>query len=286
MSDDITFAEPARRPQQAAFGNFPMMQLANNARDQTLGPSLKDRRQFSGFLIQQGQDPLLDDILDNHNRAAVQAGKIPLLVPRTIFHPSSNREVQHWSADQAHAFIVTKGIQSRQEMQRSDERLGIAYAWIQHPQSGRPQSILRCRLFLMELLALGYAAPLVLTIKGTRTDGFLAAAVTHYDALDRSVELGIYETPPAYYGLALPLSVADTGTPQGAGASTTEVVPLVSKHPPALEMGEKYLRRIRVRPEWVEPMNTLLPSTVIWSAEESRQVALGLSTRPAGANGE
>jgi hypothetical protein len=196
-----------------------------------------------------------------------------------IKHGSGNL-VTHWAVETANVFVVADGLQSIGEMKHTTERYGIAFGWRTLP-GGRQQSQLRCRIFLRELLAVGYADPLLLTVKGTLTGDLLTALTRQYEVLDENARLREaakkepWQLP--FYAFSIPLGPGAEVT-RGSGSATKEITPMVAAV--SERVTKEYLKAHWIKRAWVEVIEVLIEPTITWSESESAAIAEGSDERP------
>lgn len=263
--EDVAFTRgPARRPQPTIAD--PLLQWAS-------GLPTSDRRIYAGWLVEARKDEALDQAMD--------AAGFPLV---TIKHGSGNL-VQHWAVETANVFVVADGVQSIGEMKHTADRFGIAFGW-RTLNGGRQQSQLRCRVFLRELLQVGYTAPLLLTVKGTLTGDLLAALMRQYDVLDENALLRKaakkepWDLP--FYAFSIPLSAGAEVT-RGTGGQTKELTPMVAQIPE--QVGKEYLKAHWIGRGWVATIEALIDPAIAWSVTESAAIVEGADERPSWENG-
>jgi hypothetical protein len=243
---------PARRPQPVV--TTPPLQWAT-------GLQTKERTLYAGWLIEAGKDAELDDAL---SRAS--------FTPVVIKHGQGNL-VTHWALPCASLFVACTGIQSMSEMRDDATRYGIAFGW-RTLEDGRRQSVLRARVYVQELLAVGYHEPLTLTLKSTLTGDLLSALIAHYDVLDAVNPIRAnMQKPPIdvpYYAVAIALT-AGAEVARGSGGQTKEIAPMVSASVPTKE----YILAHWCRKPWAEAIEAALDGIVAWSISESARIAAG-----------
>jgi hypothetical protein len=231
------------------------------------GLQTNDRRIYAGWLVEAGKDVDLDDAMGRAGVATV-----------AIRHGSGN-VVTHWALPTASLFILCDGVQSIGEMKLTPERFGIAFGWRTLP-GGRQQSQLRARVMLRELLNVGYAEPLLLTVKGTLTGDLLAALCRQYDVLDAVAALRAAAGKPPdlpFYAFSIPLGPGAEVT-RGSGSATKEITPIVADIPESV--GKEYILAHWIKRPWVAPIEELIESTIAWSVAESAAIAQGADDRP------
>lgn len=243
---------PARRPQPVV--TTPPLQWAT-------GLQTKERTLYAGWLIETGKDEALDDALS-------RAGFTPIVIK----HGQGNL-VTHWALPSAALFVACTGIQSMAEMRVDPTRYGIAFGW-RTLEDGRRQSVLRARVYIQELLMVGYAEPLTLTLKSTLTGDLLAALTQHYEVLDAVNPIRASVNKPAidvpYYAVAMTLT-AGQEVPRGSGGQTKAITPMVSGSLPTKE----YILAHWCKRDWAAVIEAALDGTVAWSISESARIAAG-----------
>lgn len=254
MDDERYFTRgPARRPVVRAAD--PLLQWAT-------GLATTDRQLYAGWLIEAGRRADLDEAMREAGFGQV-----------TIKHGSGN-VVTHWAVEVANLFVVAEGVQLISEMQDTSERFGIAFGWRQ-AQGGRPQSQLRFRAFLHELLAVGFHEPLLVTAKGTLTGDVIGALTSQYEVLDAverlRAEAGKGLLHPPFYAASIPLG---PGREVARGSvQTKEITPVVAQVPAPVT--KDYIARRWVKRAWVPLIEDLLDQTIAWSRAASAQIAEG-----------
>lgn len=252
--EEIDFSRgPARRP--LARITDPLLQWST-------GLQTQQRQIYAGWLVETGRHEPLD--------AAMHAAGFKTV---TIRHGSGNTVV-HWAVETADVFVIAEGVQSIGEMKATAERYGIAFAWRTLPD-GRPQSMLKCRVLLRDLLAVGYTEPLLISVKSTLTGDLLNALIRQYDVLDavdrERVTQGRPPLEPPFYACSIPLG---PGAEVARGTSQKkEIVPIVALTPAIID--RDYLVAHYIRKAWVPLVEDLLDSTIAWSIATSEQIAVG-----------
>ena len=243
----------ARRPAPRVAD--PLLQWAT-------GLQTKERTIYAGWLIEAGKLRELDE--------AMQAAGFSTVM---IKHGSGNL-VTHWAVETASVYVLCEGVQSIGEMKHTAERYGIAFGW-RTLEGGRGQSVLRARVFLQDLLEVGYTAPLLMTAKSTLTGDLIAALTRQYEVLDQVDAFRALDKKPAllppFYACSLPLG---PGVEVARGkAQTKEITPMVARIPAPIT--KDYIRMHWMRREWVELVEGLVDDTVRWSVAASAEIAAG-----------
>lgn len=254
MEEEIQFTRgPARRP---------VTRLVDPLLQWSTGLQTQQRNIYAGWLIQTGRVESLD--------AAMQTAGFQTV---TIRHSGGNL-VTHWAVETADLFIIAEGVQGTAEMGSSSDRYGIAYAWRTLPD-GRPQSVLKCRAFLRELLEVDYTEPLLASLKSTLTGDMLEALMRQYDVLDAIDRLRIQQGQkplhPPFYACSIPLGPGKEVS--RGGTQKKEIVPMVAHVPDPID--RPYLVSHYIRKAWVPLIENLLDVTIEWSVATSMQLAVG-----------
>jgi hypothetical protein len=227
------------------------------------GLQTKERRIYAGWLAEAGRLDALDE-------AMAQAGFSKV----TIKHGSGNM-VTHWAVETANLFVVAEGVQSIGEMKHTDERYGIAFGW-RTLEGGRQQSVLRFRGFLQELLGVGFAEPLLITVKSTLTGDLIAALTRQYEVLDavdafrhadKKPPLG-----PPFYACSIPLGPGQE-VARGSGGQTKEITPPIAHIPTPIT--KEYVRAHWIKRDWAQLIEGMLDDTIRWSVTTSQLIGMG-----------
>jgi len=254
MADDTQFSRgPARRP--APLVSDPLLQWST-------GLPTREKTIYTGWLCEAGKHEALDDAMA---RARYE--------PIVIKHGSGNM-VTHWAVETASVFVVAEGVQSIGEMKHTSERYGVAFGW-RTLEGGRQQSVLRARVFLQELLQVGFAEPLLVTVKSTLTGDLLAALTRQYDVLDAVDVFRAADGKPAlgppFYAASIPLG---PGAEVARGSvQTKEITPMVAAIPTPVT--KEHIRAHWIKREWVPLIEGMLDETITWSTQASLAIALG-----------
>lgn len=244
----------ARRP--APEAHDPRMQWST-------GLPTTSRSIYAGWLIEVGQAEDLD--------AALKAAGVE---QATIRH-SGGAVVAHWTLPTACLFVLADGVQSSWEMRDTPERYGIAYAW-RTLEDGRRQSVLKARVLLAELLAVGYAEPLTVSVKSTLTADLLAAFTRQYEVLDAAgaeqAASGKPQQELPFYAFSLPIGPGAESA-RGKGTLTKEITPPVAVIPAAIT--REYLAAHYIKREWVSAVEGRIDATIAWSMATSAAIAAG-----------
>jgi len=263
--EDVAFTRgPARRP---------IVRVSDPLLQWSTGLTTTKRMIYAGWLIETGRSEALD--------AAMPAAGFETV---TIKHGSGNL-VTHWAVETANMFVIADGVQGIGEMKSTTERYGIAFGWRTLPD-GRPQSVLKFRAFLPELLEVGFTDPILVSVKSTLTGDVLNALMRQYDVLDAidalRVQQGKAQLNPPFYASSIPIGPGQEV--QRGAAQKKGIVPPVALIPTPIT--RDYLVEHYIRKEWVAPIERLLDSTLAWSVATSAQIAEEEATNAPHGEGE
>jgi len=267
MADDsFSFHRgPARRPMPRV--SAPLLQWAT-------GLTTRERRIYAGWLIEAGKTEALDLAMNDAGFTQV-----------TIKHGSGNL-VNSWAVETANVFVVAEGVQSISEMKYTEERYGIAFGW-RTLEGGRQQSVLRARVFLAELLAVGYQEPLLITAKSTLTGDLITALTAQYAMLDAVDAFRVQEKKPPmnppFYACSIPLGPGQE-VARGSGGQTREITPPIANIPTPIT--KEYVRSHWIKRAWAAQIEAMLDDTIRWSATSSKLISMGEELPQAGASYE
>lgn len=252
-SEELAFTRgPARRP--AAQVADPVLQWAS-------GLPTKSRSLYSGWLIEVGRNPDLDEVMAGAGFERI-----------TIRHGGGNI-VDHWAIETANMFVIADGVQSIAEMRNTADRYGIAFGWRARPD-GRQQSVLRMRVMLRELVEAGYTQPLLVSVKGTLTGDLLAALTRQFDVLDAIDAIRKVDGKPALhaplYACSLPIGPGNEVT-RGSGSTVSALTPMVAQVPATIS--REYVLAHWAKRAWVRSIEAHVDETVRWSVRASEDIA-------------
>lgn len=252
--EEVTFSRgPARRP---------VTRLTDPLLQWSTGLQTDKRTIYAGWLIETGRTEALDEVMRTAGYRTV-----------TIRHGSGNT-VTHWAVEVANLFVIAEGVQSIAEMKATRDRYGIAFGWRTLPD-GRPQSALKFRVLLRDLLELGYTDPLLVSVKSTLTGDLLQALTRQYDVLDaidrERAAKGQPPLNPPFYACSIPLG---PGSEVARGsAQKKEIVPMTAHVPTPVDRA--YLVAHYIKRPWVALIEGVLDATIAWSITTSEQIAVG-----------
>lgn len=255
---------PARRP---------VPRVADSVMQWATGLQTTDRRMYVGWLIEVAINSDLDDAMAEIGHQVV-----------TIKHGNGNT-VSHWAVETADLYVIADGVQTIGEMQRTNERHGIAFGW-RTLLNGRQQSQLRFRALLSELTEVGYLHPLTVTAKSTLTGDVITALLRQYDVLDAVDAIRATKSKPPmnppFYACALPIGPG-VEVVRGQAGNSKEITPVMAKVPEAIT--EAYIINHWIKKPLIAVIESLMDETIAWSVATSQQIAAGSDAAPAAAGG-
>lgn len=252
---DVEFSRGgARRPGPVV--EDPFLQWAS-------GLQTMNRQIYAGWLVEVGKDSDLDD--------AMRAADFQQI---TIKHGSGST-VTHWAVETVNAYVIADGVQTIGEMKRTRDRYGIAFAWGQR-DDGKPVSKLRARVLLRELLMVGYAEPLTLTLRGTVTGDLIDGLMRQYDVLEQINAFRRLAQKPAidlpFYAASIPIGPG-AEVRRGSGNATKEITPPSVAIPTPIT--QEYVKAHWIKRDWIAAIEARMDDTLRWSVETSAQLAAG-----------
>jgi len=262
MAEDYTFNRTAHRPAPVIEG--PTMQWAT-------GLPTDDRRVYAGWLVESGRLEELDLCMQDAGFKEI-----------TIKH-GSGKFVSHWAVECANVFLIADSVQMIGDFKHSDRltgmasprRYGIAFGW-RAMDSGRMQSVLKCRVILRQLAMHGYLDPITISVKSTLTGDLIAALMRQYDVLEAADAFRVLDKRPVLnpplYAASLPL-VAGQEVTRGATGASKEISPMIADVPNPIT--REYLRAHWIWKALIPTIESLMDETIAWSVEESKRIAEG-----------
>jgi hypothetical protein len=226
-----------------------------------------------GFHIGKGIDPKLDETLEG-------LGMRHYVVEHRTPDADGQTQKPYWHLSPCSLIVVAEGLLSRRQMQNSERRTGIAYG--KEPvfdQQGQPERYedgnpitrrtLKARVYLHELVKMGYQDWLPLTLHGNIIDDFLSALTAQFRVLE--AYRGYTGRKAPFYGFSLPLAPAARRRLVGKGAKQSPIYPIVAQLPSTIDRA--YLQAHLI-PVWLIDLlrDSLLPETIVWSMEASKRI--------------
>lgn len=216
------------------------------------GLPTSDRRIYAGWMIDQEVDSELD--------AAMQRAKVESI---GIKHGSGNT-VHHWCMPEIDIFPIATGV-PRTVRDAAPQPTGLVYAWTVR-DDGRNQSVLRLRVLVRQLVAVGYMQPLTLILKGTVTKDIMTVLYAQYKVRDAYRKLKGGDARVPFYAFAIGLGV---GAEVTRGTGTNKKTFSVPKGSIPDAITEAYLRERWIgRKEIVEAIEDRIEETRIWAADQ------------------
>ena len=252
-NEEVQFTRgAARRP--APVVQDPLIQWAT-------GLTTASRTIYAGWLVETGKSSELDE--------AMEAARTEQLV---IKHGTGSL-VRHWAIPTAAMFIMADGVQSIAEMKHTRDRLGIAFGW-RTLEGGRQQSVLRCRVFLRQLLEVGYTEPLLLTLKSTLTGDFLNALQVQFEVLEAIASFRVESNKPPmdlpFYACAIPIGPGEE-VARGSNGQSRDISPPVAKIPNPVT--KAYVQQQWIKRDWLHLIEGQIDDTIRWSIESSASIS-------------
>lgn len=249
-----------------------------------------------GWHIRKGIDPRVDETLSAMGTPSYTVQH------KTPGKDGSTDPKPYWALKSCSLVFLAVGVQSMRQMNKTDERLGIAFAWAPESEDkGQPKlkadgtpkkmPVLKLRACVAEMALHGYYEPLPLTLSGYIVDEILVALTHQFRALDYYHELrlgkGRGDTYPPFFSLSLPLTPARQPKMVGEPPNLSPIYPMLAEVPDPVTTA--YLQQHLVPQElWTaltvkdEDGLTLVEEAVLWSAKESATLA---GTSPAALEG-
>ncbi len=253
-------------------------------------PTDADDTSAVGWHIKAGIDPVLDETMESMGiqRYLVQHKKAD--------KDGNNEPKPYWRLRTCSLFVVAQRVQSPLEMNRGDDRFGIAFNWgTVYNDHGQPEihkdgknagkqkrgTVLKIRAFVHELYQHGYYSWLPCTISGFGTDEILKALGEQYRVLEYYSELRRGQGKNAFapfYLFSIPLT---PGRPKlvGEHSEPGTIYPITAQVPSQID--RDYLNAHLAPNALIEVIRGgLLAETVYWSMEESAKIKNGRGEQP------
>ena len=243
-----------------------------------------------GWHIRKGIDPRVDETLSAMN--------IPFysVQHKTPDKDGSTAPKPYWALKSCSLVIVAQGVQAMRQMNKTDERFGIAFAWApETDEKGHPvpskkadgsfkkMPTLKLRAFVHEMARYGYFEWFPLTLTGYMVDELLAALNVQFRALDayhaERLGKGSQGGYPPFFSLSIPLGPARQPKMVGEPPNLSPIYPTVADVPETVTT--EYLVQHMVPKELWALLNqrddehglTLVERTFFWSMDESKTLA-------------
>jgi hypothetical protein len=241
-----------------------------------------------GWHIEADVNPQLDE-------AAARLGlKRYIVQHKTAEQNGETKQRPYWALSfgqrAVSLFVVSYGMQSKYQMGRTEDRLGIAYGWevvrdaqgqIEYKKDSdepKKQCKLQFRAFVHELYGAGFLEWLPVAISGYLTDCMLDALNEQFRTLDAygshtEAESGTRRDAP-FFGFSLPLVPGPVKMVGPQNGEKSPIYPMVAQVPQQVD--KPFLTDHMVPRDLLKLIQTeLLDETVQWSIERSREINLG-----------
>ena len=239
-----------------------------------------------GWHMKAGINPYLDETMEG------LGGQRYLVQHKKPDRNGNTDPKPYWRLHTCSLIIVAQRLQSTLEMNRgTDDRQGMAYAWESiRDEQGNPVihtkgknvgrekrgTVLKFRAFVHELYRHGYYDWLPFTITGFGTDEVLTTLTEQYRVLEYYSGLRRTQGKNAvapFYLFSIPLgpgAMKLVGEPPDQGT----IYPIVAQIPATID--KAYLQQHLIPRDLIERLREgLLDETVVWSIEESGNIASG-----------
>ncbi len=241
-----------------------------------------------GWHIEADVNPLLDEV------AASLGAKRYIVQHKT---PAQNGEAKQlpywalsWGQKPVSLFVVSLGLQSKRQMNKTEDRVGIAYGWetvrdsqgavVYKPNSAEPkkQCKLQFRAFVHELVTAGFDEWLQVGIAGYLTDFMLDALNEQFRALEAyashtEAQNGQRRNAP-FFGFSIPMLPGPVKMVGPQNGEKSPIYPMVAQVPQQLQ--RQYLAEHMIPRQLLERIRDgLLDETVVWSIERSVEINQG-----------
>lgn len=244
-----------------------------------------------GWHIQTDVNPQLDEV------AASLSLKRYIVQHKTTGQNGEAKQLPYWSLNfgqkPASLFVISLGLQSKRQMNQTDDRLGIAYGWevvrdsqgevVYKPNSEEPkkQCKLQFRAFVQELYAAGFQEWLQVGIAGYLTDFMLAALDEQFRTLEAygshtESEGGTRRNAP-FFGFSIPMVPGPVKMVGPQNGEKSPIYPMVAQIPQQID--RPFLTDHMVPRDLLLLLRKgLLDETVLWSVERSSEINQGKAT--------
>lgn len=241
-----------------------------------------------GWHIQKEVNPLLDEV------AASLSLKHYIVQHKTTTQNGEAKQLPYWSLNfgqkPVSLFVISLGLQSKRQMNKTDDRLGIAYGWevvrdsqgevVYKPNSEEPkkQCKLQFRAFVQELYAAGFQEWLQVGIAGYLTDFMLDALNEQFRTLEAygshtESESGTRRNAP-FFGFSIPLVSGPVKMVGPQNGEKSPIYPMVAQIPQQID--RSFLTDHMVPRDLLTRLRDgLLDETVLWSVDRSIEINQG-----------
>ncbi len=241
-----------------------------------------------GWHIEADVNPQLDEV------AASLGLKHYVVQHKTTAQNGEAKQLPYWALNfgqrPVSLIVISLGLQSKRQMNKTEDRVGIAYGWetvrdsqgaiVYKPGTAEPkkQCKLQFRAFVHELVEAGFDEWLQVGITGYLTDCMLEALNDHFRTLEAysaltEQEAGERRRAP-FFGFSLPLVPGPVKMVGPQNGEKSPIYPMVARIPQQIERSflaehlvpSALLARIR---------DGLLDETLLWSMERSIEINQG-----------
>jgi hypothetical protein len=255
------------------------------------GLSTTDMNMAVGWHIEAEVNPLLDEV------ATLLGLKRYVVQHKTTGQNGEAKQLPYWSLNfgqkPASLFVISLGLQSKRQMNKTEDRLGIAYGWevvrdgqgavVYKLNSEEPkkQCKLQFRAFVQELYAAGFQEWLQVGIAGYLTDYMLDALNEQFRTLEAygshtESEGGTRRNAP-FFGFSIPFIPGPVKMVGPQNGEKSAVYPMVAQIPQQIE--KSFLTDHMIPRDLLSRLRDgLLDETVMWSVGRSVEINQGTAT--------
>jgi hypothetical protein len=195
----------------------------------------------------------------------------------TIQH--STGLANHWMVKSPRFFVVCRAVRAVQQLKSPQDNAGILYGWTEDTRTGRKFSRMKARVFIQDLLELGWERPLMLGAKVSNGVDFLGLTVQHVEMFKacRILAEKSGKTPSKlpFYAISMEVKAGDKFVTRGKEpGKQKKVFPMVLNAPPNpteeanLKAAGEYIKSHWLKKDWIPLIEALVPDTVRWSQQK------------------
>lgn len=269
---DITFGSAAKESVTLPILKDPYLKWFN-------GATTDQRTLAYGWHIDAGLDPYLDETLEG-------MGMQRYVVDHRTADRDGNTQKPYWHVHPCSLIFVAEGALSVQQMDRSEQRTGFAFAremeldknkqpvrYDDGQRNIKRHMVLKLRVFIHELVKHGYTEYLPLVLNGNIVYSMIEALARQGDVL--KAFYGYTGERAPFFGFSLPLVASETRKMVGVPPAQSPIYPMLAALPATID--EAYLLDHAVPEELATRISEdLLGETMIWSyTETDRMRAIG-----------
>ena len=250
------------------------------------GLSTTTRETAVGWHVEAEVNPRCDD-------AAAAAGLRRYIVQhKTTGTDGQPKQLPYWAlnlndGEPPAFFVVTYGLQSKQQMNRKPERLGIAYGWETVRKDGnivyktgpnnkvepKKQCRLQFRTFVQLLVEHGFDEWMAGGVNGYLTESFLDACNQQFLVLEEFRKQMKRPMPP-FYGFSLSLVPGEVKMVGPEKGDKSPIYPIKAKLPQVIDR-IYFDQHLISAPLLAKIRDGLLEETMLWSEERSAVINEG-----------